>query len=53
MAEAIASAGFVIERLALPAPLAGGGHGHPAAYQAIRTKPRLLFFRLGPALSAS
>jgi SAM-dependent methyltransferase len=53
MAEAIASAGFVIERLAEPAPLAELADRDPAAYQAIRTKPRFLFFRLGPAVSAS
>jgi SAM-dependent methyltransferase len=53
MAEAIASAGFVIERLAEPAPLAELADRDPAAYRAIRTKPRFLFFRLRPALSAA
>jgi hypothetical protein len=53
MAEAIASAGFVIERLAEPAPLAALADRDPAAYKVIRTKPRFLFFRLRPAPSAA
>jgi SAM-dependent methyltransferase len=48
MCEAIASAGFVIERLVEPAPLPELADRDPAAYQKIRTQPRFLFFRLRP-----
>jgi SAM-dependent methyltransferase len=53
MAEAIASAGFVIERLAEPMPLVELADRDPAAYKVIRTKPTFLFFRLRPALRAA
>ncbi len=49
MTGVIASAEFVIEQLAEPAPLAALAHRDPTAYQAICTKPRFLFFRLRPA----
>jgi SAM-dependent methyltransferase len=53
MAEAIASAGFVIERLVEPAPLTELADRDPVAYATIRTKPRFLFFRLRPAPTAA
>ncbi len=46
MCEAIASAGFVIERLAEPAPQPELARRDPAAYLTISTQPRFLFFRL-------
>jgi SAM-dependent methyltransferase len=46
MCQAIASAGFVIERLVEPEPLAALVEHDPAAYDEICTKPRFLFFRL-------
>jgi SAM-dependent methyltransferase len=49
MGEAIASAGFLIERLVEPAPLAELADRDPVAYDMIRTRPRFLFFRLRPA----
>jgi SAM-dependent methyltransferase len=48
MCEAIANAGFVIERLVEPAPLPEAAERDAQAYEAIRTKPRFLFFRLRP-----
>jgi ubiquinone/menaquinone biosynthesis C-methylase UbiE len=48
MCDAIAAAGFVIERLTEPEPLPELADRDPEAYQAIRTKPRFLFFRLRP-----
>jgi ubiquinone/menaquinone biosynthesis C-methylase UbiE len=49
MCEAIADAGFVIERLMEPEPLAELAEIDAEAYETIRTKPRFLFFRLRPA----
>ncbi len=49
MCEAIADAGFVIERLVEPGPLADLAERDADAYETIRTKPRFLFFRLRPA----
>jgi len=46
MSDAIAGAGFVIERLVEPAPLAKLAERDADAYQEIRTRPRFLFFRL-------
>jgi SAM-dependent methyltransferase len=48
MTEAIAAAGFVIERLIEPEPAAGLAELDPRADHAIRTQPRFLFFRLRP-----
>jgi ubiquinone/menaquinone biosynthesis C-methylase UbiE len=48
MCEAIADAGFVIERLVEPEPLAELAERDADAYETIRTKPRFLFFRLRP-----
>ena len=48
MCRAIAEAGFVIERLVEPWPLASLATRDPAAYEEIRTKPRFLFFALRP-----
>ena len=48
MCEAIAAAGFVIERLVEPAPQPELARRDPAAYLAISTQPRFLFFRLQP-----
>jgi ubiquinone/menaquinone biosynthesis C-methylase UbiE len=48
MCDAIAAAGFVIERLTEPEPLPELANRDPEAYQAIRTQPRFLFFRLRP-----
>jgi SAM-dependent methyltransferase len=47
MTEAIAAAGFVIERLVEPQPLPELEACDPDAFNLIRTKPRFLFFRLG------
>jgi SAM-dependent methyltransferase len=47
--EAIAGAGFVIERLIEPLPAPGMAELDPKADRAIRTQPRFLFFRLRPA----
>ncbi len=47
--DAIASAGFVIERLVEPMPLPELARRDPDAYESIRTKPRFVFFRLRPA----
>jgi SAM-dependent methyltransferase len=49
MTDAIAAAGFVIERLVEPPPAAGLAELDPRADQLIRTQPRFLFFRLRPA----
>ncbi len=48
MCEAIAAAGFVIERLTEPWPLPELADRDPTAYHKIRTQPRFLFFRLRP-----
>jgi ubiquinone/menaquinone biosynthesis C-methylase UbiE len=48
MCEAIADAGFVIERLVEPAPSPKVAERDAEAYEEIRTKPRFLFFRLRP-----
>jgi ubiquinone/menaquinone biosynthesis C-methylase UbiE len=48
MCEAIADAGFVIERLVEPAPSLKVAERDAEAYQEIKTKPRFLFFRLRP-----
>jgi ubiquinone/menaquinone biosynthesis C-methylase UbiE len=48
MCDAIAGAGFVIERLVEPAPLPEGAGRDADAYEEIRTRPRFLFFRLRP-----
>ncbi len=52
MCDAIASAGFVIERLAEPMPLPELARRDPGADQSLRTKPRFVFFRLRPASTA-
>jgi ubiquinone/menaquinone biosynthesis C-methylase UbiE len=49
MCEAIAAAGFVIERLVEPAPLPELAQRNPHANEEIRTSPRFLFFRLRPS----
>ncbi len=49
MCEAIASGGFVIERLVEPAPLPALAQHDADAYKEISTKPRFLFFRLHPS----
>jgi ubiquinone/menaquinone biosynthesis C-methylase UbiE len=49
MCEAIADAGFVIERLVEPAPLPELAERDADAYELIRTRPRFLFFRLRPS----
>ncbi|MGH3403930.1 MAG: class I SAM-dependent methyltransferase [Streptosporangiaceae bacterium] len=49
MTEAIAAAGFVIERLTEPEPAARLAELDPRADHSIRTQPRFLFFRLRPA----
>ena len=49
MTEAIAAAGFVIERLTEPEPAARLAELDPRADRLIRTQPRFLFFRLRPA----
>lgn len=46
MTDAIASAGFVIERLVEPEPGRELRDRDPAVYEQIRTRPRFLFFRL-------
>jgi ubiquinone/menaquinone biosynthesis C-methylase UbiE len=46
MTEAIAAAGFVIERLVEPEPMAELASVDPRADNLIRTRPRFLFFRL-------
>lgn len=46
--EAIAAAGFAIEQLVEPEPLAALADRDPVAYEEVRTKPRFLFFRLRP-----
>jgi ubiquinone/menaquinone biosynthesis C-methylase UbiE len=46
MTSAIASSGFLIERLVEPAANPELRDRDPAAYELIRTKPRFLFFRL-------
>jgi ubiquinone/menaquinone biosynthesis C-methylase UbiE len=46
MCEAIASAGFVIERLVEPDPVAEMADRDPAFYEMLRTRPQFLFFRL-------
>ncbi len=46
MCQAIASAGFVTERLVEPEPLEELAARDPVAYEQIRTQPRFLFFRL-------
>jgi hypothetical protein len=46
MAEAIAAAGFVIERLVEPQPLPEMRDRHPDAYGKLRTRPWFLFFRI-------
>ncbi len=48
MCEAIAEAGFVIERLAEPLPLPELAERDARANEDIRTSPRFLFFRLRP-----
>ncbi len=48
MCEAIADAGFVIERLVEPKPLAELATRDADAYEEIRTRPKFLFFRLRP-----
>jgi hypothetical protein len=48
MCEAIADAGFVIERLVEPAPSLKGAERDVEAYEEIKTKPKFLFFRLRP-----
>jgi SAM-dependent methyltransferase len=50
MSDAIADAGFVIERLAEPEPLAELAERDADEYETIRTKPRFRFFRPRPAL---
>lgn len=52
MCAAIASAGFVVERLAEPMPLPELARRDADAYESIRTKPRFVFFRLRPASDA-
>jgi 2-polyprenyl-3-methyl-5-hydroxy-6-metoxy-1,4-benzoquinol methylase len=49
MCRAIASAGFVIERLVEPEPSPELADRDPEAYQWLKTEPRFLFFRLRPA----
>jgi len=49
MTEAIAAAGFVIERLVEPQPQPEARDVDPAAYEALSTQPAFLFFRLRPA----
>jgi SAM-dependent methyltransferase len=49
MCDAIASAGFVIERLTEPMPLPELASRDPDKYQSLRTEPSFLFFRLRPA----
>jgi SAM-dependent methyltransferase len=46
--EAIAAAGFVIERLSEPEPAPGLAERDPRADRIIRTEPCFLFFRLRP-----
>ncbi|MGD0284870.1 MAG: class I SAM-dependent methyltransferase [Acidimicrobiales bacterium] len=46
MAESIASAGFVIERLVEPEPLSELEEWDPISYEKLRTTPSFLFFRL-------
>ncbi len=46
MAEAIAAAGFVIERLVEPQPLPEMRDRHPDVYEKLRTRPWFLFFRI-------
>jgi SAM-dependent methyltransferase len=50
MCESIASAGFVIERLVEPEPVAELADRDPADYELLRTKPGFLFFRLRMSL---
>lgn len=49
MCEAIFSAGFLIERLVEPEPLATLASHDPASYLELSTRPRFLFFRLRPS----
>lgn len=49
MADAIAAAGFVIERLLEPVPVAALRQRDAEAFDLLSTKPRFLFFRLRPA----
>ena len=49
MTEAIAAAGFVIERLIEPEPSGELRDRDPEAYALLSTKPQFLFFRLRPA----
>jgi len=49
MTHAIAAAGFVIERLVEPEAVPQLRARDPVAYELIRTRPRLLFFRVRPA----
>lgn len=49
MCEAIASAGFVIERLSEPTPLPELARSDPDGYHTLRTQPSFLLFRLRPA----
>ncbi|MDQ4131838.1 MAG: hypothetical protein M3179_01225 [Actinomycetota bacterium] len=49
MTQAIASAGFVIERLVEPEPSAALRDRDPEVYRQLSTSPQFLFFRLRPA----
>ena len=49
MADAIAAAGFVIERLLEPEPVPALRQRDAEAFDVLSTKPRFLFFRLRPA----
>jgi ubiquinone/menaquinone biosynthesis C-methylase UbiE len=51
--EAIASAGFVIERLVEPEPIPDLKEKEPVAYKTLRTAPAFLFFRLSVASDTS
>jgi SAM-dependent methyltransferase len=48
MTDAIATAGFVVERLVEPEPAPDLAESHPGAYATLRASPRFLFFRLEP-----
>ena len=49
MTDAVASAGFLVERLVEPAPSAELREQDPKAYQQLATAPQFLFFRLRQA----